>query len=149
MKGRKHMTHNDLIHEVTRQLASRFQPDQLTIKRRIEGLIEVLGITLSSEHETYLYFNLQREYLERCEDRKSYSYLVRPERLIWTLHNFYKHDRHEHNRFCKTLKFFIIVQLSMVCYINSFLVRKPHNQGNYDFRRANLVLQSLWKITFL
>ena len=88
MKGRKHMTHNDLIHEVTRQLASRFQPDQLTIKRRIEGLIEVLGITLSSEHETYFYFDSQREYLERCEDRKSYSYLVGPNHLIRTVHNF-------------------------------------------------------------
>lgn len=57
MKDRKRMTHNDLINEVTRQLASRFQPDPLNIKKRIENLIE-------------------REYLERCEDRKSYNYLV-------------------------------------------------------------------------
>ncbi|EMD34073.1 hypothetical protein CERSUDRAFT_117587 [Gelatoporia subvermispora B] len=57
MKDRKHMTHNDLINEVTRQLASRFQPDPLNIKKRIEGLIE-------------------REYLERCTDRKSYNYLA-------------------------------------------------------------------------
>ncbi|OBZ72299.1 Cullin-4A [Grifola frondosa] len=57
MKDRKHMTHNDLINEVTRQLASRFQPNPLAIKKRIEGLIE-------------------REYLERCEDRKSYNYLA-------------------------------------------------------------------------
>ncbi|KAI0049751.1 Cullin-domain-containing protein [Auriscalpium vulgare] len=57
MKDRKHMTHNDLINEVTRQLASRFQPNPLSIKKRIEGLIE-------------------REYLERCEDRKSYNYLA-------------------------------------------------------------------------
>ncbi|KAI0719294.1 Cullin-domain-containing protein [Cerioporus squamosus] len=57
MKDRKHMTHNDLINEVTRQLASRFQPNPLNIKKRIEGLIE-------------------REYLERCEDRKSYNYLA-------------------------------------------------------------------------
>ncbi len=41
MKDRKHMTHNDLINEVTRQLASRFQPNPLNIKKRIEGLIEV------------------------------------------------------------------------------------------------------------
>jgi hypothetical protein len=41
MKDRKHMTHNDLINEVTRQLAARFQPDPLGIKKRIEGLIEV------------------------------------------------------------------------------------------------------------
>ena len=41
MKDRKHMTHNDLINEVTRQLASRFQPNPLDIKKRIEGLIEV------------------------------------------------------------------------------------------------------------
>ncbi|KAI8980202.1 Cullin-domain-containing protein [Trametes punicea] len=57
MKDRKHMTHNDLVNEVTRQLASRFQPNPMVIKKRIEGLIE-------------------REYLERCEDRKSYNYLA-------------------------------------------------------------------------
>ncbi|KIK63142.1 hypothetical protein GYMLUDRAFT_41464 [Collybiopsis luxurians FD-317 M1] len=57
MKDRKHMTHNDLVNEVTRLLANRFQPNPLIIKKRIEGLIE-------------------REYLERCEDRKSYNYLA-------------------------------------------------------------------------
>ncbi|TFY63803.1 hypothetical protein EVJ58_g3035 [Rhodofomes roseus] len=57
MKNRKHMTHNDLVSEVARQLSSRFQPNPLNIKKRIEGLIE-------------------REYLERCEDRKSYNYLA-------------------------------------------------------------------------
>lgn len=57
MKDRKHMTHNDLMNEVTRQLASRFQPNPLNIKKRIEVLIE-------------------REYLERCEDRGSYNYLA-------------------------------------------------------------------------
>ncbi|KAH9949907.1 Cullin-domain-containing protein [Amylocystis lapponica] len=56
MKDRKHMTHNDLINEVTRQLTARFLPNPLSIKKRIEGLIE-------------------REYLERCEDRKSYNYV--------------------------------------------------------------------------
>ncbi|KIL67568.1 hypothetical protein M378DRAFT_22743 [Amanita muscaria Koide BX008] len=57
MKDRKHMSHNDLINEVTRQLASRFQPEPFNIKKRIENLIE-------------------REYLERCDDRKSYNYLA-------------------------------------------------------------------------
>ncbi|KAF7312292.1 CULLIN-2 domain-containing protein [Mycena indigotica] len=57
MKSRKHMTHNDLVTEVTRQLAGRFLPNPLIIKKRIEGLIE-------------------REYLERCTDRKSYNYMV-------------------------------------------------------------------------
>ncbi|CAA7266849.1 unnamed protein product [Cyclocybe aegerita] len=57
MKNRKHMTHNDLINEVTAQLTSKFHPEPLTIKKRIEQLIE-------------------REYLERCEDRKSYNYLA-------------------------------------------------------------------------
>ncbi|TFK47821.1 Cullin-domain-containing protein [Heliocybe sulcata] len=57
MKDRKHMTHIDLVNEVTRQLASRFQPNPLNIKKRIEGLIE-------------------REYLERCDDRKSYNYMA-------------------------------------------------------------------------
>ena len=41
MKNRKHMTHNDLVNEVTRQLSSRFQPNPLSTKKRIEGLIEV------------------------------------------------------------------------------------------------------------
>ncbi|KAJ3518485.1 hypothetical protein NMY22_g13651 [Coprinellus aureogranulatus] len=57
MKDRKHMKHNDLVIEVTKQLASRFAPDPLAIKKRVEALIE-------------------REYLERCEDRKSYNYLA-------------------------------------------------------------------------
>ncbi|TCD68497.1 cullin-3 [Steccherinum ochraceum] len=57
MKDRKRMTHNDLINEVTRQLASRFLPNPLDIKKRVENLIE-------------------REYLERCDDRKSYNYLA-------------------------------------------------------------------------
>ncbi|CCM00091.1 uncharacterized protein FIBRA_02118 [Fibroporia radiculosa] len=57
MKDRKHMTHNELVNEVTRQLSSRFQPNPLAIKKRVEGLIE-------------------REYLERCDDRKSYNYVV-------------------------------------------------------------------------
>ncbi|KAI6119499.1 Cullin [Pisolithus croceorrhizus] len=56
MKDRKHMTHNDLVIEVTRQLASRFQPNPQGIKKCMENLID-------------------REYLERCEDRKSYNYL--------------------------------------------------------------------------
>ncbi|KAG2017666.1 ubiquitin ligase SCF complex subunit Cullin [Coprinopsis cinerea AmutBmut pab1-1] len=57
MKDRKHLAHNALVNEVTKQLSSRFHPDPLAIKRRIEGLIE-------------------KEYLERCEDRKSYNYLA-------------------------------------------------------------------------
>jgi hypothetical protein len=44
MKSRKQMTHNDLVNEVTRQLASRFQPNPLGIKKRIEGLIEVSNV---------------------------------------------------------------------------------------------------------
>jgi len=41
MKARKHMTHNELVTEATRQLASRFLPDPMSIKKRIEALIEV------------------------------------------------------------------------------------------------------------
>ena len=41
MKDRKHMSHNDLVNEVTRQLSSRFLPQPIIIKKRIEGLIEV------------------------------------------------------------------------------------------------------------
>lgn len=44
MKDRKTMGHNALINEVTRQLASRFQPNPVQIKKRIEGLIEVSGL---------------------------------------------------------------------------------------------------------
>jgi len=57
MKDRKHMTHVDLTHEVTRQLSSRFHPVPNDIKKRIENLID-------------------RDYLERCDDRKSYNYLA-------------------------------------------------------------------------
>ena len=41
MKDRKTMGHNALVNEVTRQLSSRFQPNPVQIKKRIEGLIEV------------------------------------------------------------------------------------------------------------
>jgi cullin 3 len=58
MKSRKTLDHNSLIMEVTRHLASRFNPTPLLIKQRIEKLIE-------------------REYLERCQDdRKKYNYLA-------------------------------------------------------------------------
>lgn len=45
------MTHTDLVHDVTRQLASRFQPVPLAIKKRIENLIEVRFV---SKFETLL-----------------------------------------------------------------------------------------------
>ena len=48
MKDRKHMAHNDLINEVTRQLIPRFQPNPMDIKKRIEGLIEVRGLSFLS-----------------------------------------------------------------------------------------------------
>ena len=73
MKNRKHMTHNDLVNEVTRQLSSRFQPNPLNIKKRIEGLIEVRTGFLKLDRVLKA---RQREYLERCDDRKSYNYLV-------------------------------------------------------------------------
>jgi hypothetical protein len=41
MKDRKHMTHIDLVNEAIRQLMSRFSPQPVMIKRRIENLIEV------------------------------------------------------------------------------------------------------------
>ena len=72
------MSHNDLINEVTRQLASRFQPQPLNIKKRIENLIEVRKLpSLEGKDILLKRFYLQREYLERCDDRKSYNYLVR------------------------------------------------------------------------
>ncbi|KZT56924.1 Cullin-domain-containing protein [Calocera cornea HHB12733] len=57
MKDRKKLGHNELVNEVTRQLATRFSPSPSLIKKRIEALIE-------------------REYLERADDRKSYIYLA-------------------------------------------------------------------------
>ena len=74
------MSHNSLVHEVTQQLTSKFIPEPLAIKKRIEHLIEV------SNSQLYIIYipiiaithlsSPQREYLERCEDRKSYNYLV-------------------------------------------------------------------------
>jgi cullin 3 len=40
MKSRKTMEHSNLIAEVTKQLSSRFRPNPLIIKKRIESLIE-------------------------------------------------------------------------------------------------------------
>ncbi|KAI7870829.1 Cullin [Spinellus fusiger] len=58
MKDRKVMEHNLLIAEVTKQLALRFMPNPVMIKKRVEALID-------------------REYLERnTEDRRSYRYLA-------------------------------------------------------------------------
>jgi len=58
MKSRKTMEHSNLISEVTKQLHSRFMPNPMIIKKRIESLIE-------------------REYLERSKtDRKVYHYLA-------------------------------------------------------------------------
>jgi cullin 3 len=58
MKSRKTMEHSSLIAEVTQQLASRFMPNPIVVKKRIESLIE-------------------REYLERSKkDRKVYHYLA-------------------------------------------------------------------------
>ena len=45
MKDRKHMNHTNLVHEVTQQLASKFTPEPLAIKKRIEQLIEVSKAT--------------------------------------------------------------------------------------------------------
>lgn len=58
MKARKKMQHAQLIAEVTKQLTTRFRPNPIIIKKRIESLIE-------------------REYLERSKtDRKLYHYLA-------------------------------------------------------------------------
>jgi len=58
MKARKTMEHSNLISEVTKQLSSRFMPNPMLVKKRIESLIE-------------------REYLERSKaDRKVYNYLA-------------------------------------------------------------------------
>ena len=40
MKDRKTMAHNALVAQVIRQLASRFQPNLATVKKRIESLLD-------------------------------------------------------------------------------------------------------------
>uniref|UniRef100_A0A915N656 Cullin family profile domain-containing protein n=1 Tax=Meloidogyne javanica TaxID=6303 RepID=A0A915N656_MELJA len=58
MKARKKLLHNDLVTEVTNQLKTRFMPDPILIKTRVESLIE-------------------REYLERDKyNIKMYIYLA-------------------------------------------------------------------------
>eukprot|EP01132_Coremiostelium_polycephalum_P004125 gene4125-5161_t len=58
MKSRKTMDHSNLISEVIKQLQSRFVPNPIIVKKRIESLIE-------------------REYLERSKhDRKVYNYMA-------------------------------------------------------------------------
>lgn len=58
MKSRRTLDHNNIVAEVTKQLQSRFLPNPIVIKKRIESLIE-------------------REFLERDKlDRKLYRYLA-------------------------------------------------------------------------
>lgn len=58
MKSRRTLDHNNVVAEVTKQLQSRFLPNPVVIKKRIESLIE-------------------REFLERDKvDRKLYRYLA-------------------------------------------------------------------------
>lgn len=58
MKSRRTLDHNNIVAEVTKQLQSRFLPNPVVIKKRIESLIE-------------------REFLERDKvDRKLYRYLA-------------------------------------------------------------------------
>jgi len=58
MKAHKNMAHNELVSETTRQLASRFLPDPMSIKKRIEALIEVSGVLLRSacQRNAYMVF---------------------------------------------------------------------------------------------
>ncbi len=58
-RSRKELTHQQLVTEVIQQLSTRFMPDVMMVKKRIESLID-------------------REYLERMEeaDRPSYRYLA-------------------------------------------------------------------------
>lgn len=59
MKDRKFLVHTELVNEVIKQLASRFQPKPAMIKQAIERMIE-------------------KEYLERDEnDRRKLKYMVR------------------------------------------------------------------------
>ena len=56
MKSRKTMKHNDLVQEVTRQSAGKFQPNISNIKKAIEGLIEKEYLKRNTEmNEVYEY----------------------------------------------------------------------------------------------
>lgn len=58
MKARRHMEHNALVAEVTRMVSTRFLPQPVDIKKRVEALIE-------------------RDYLERGADNMAmYSYVA-------------------------------------------------------------------------
>ncbi|SHO77120.1 Similar to S.cerevisiae protein CUL3 (Ubiquitin-protein ligase) [Malassezia sympodialis ATCC 42132] len=57
MKSRQTLAHNELVNEVVRQLLPRFQPSPALIKKRIESLLD-------------------REYLERTEERHVYQYVA-------------------------------------------------------------------------
>ena len=48
------MNHNGLVHEVTQQLTSKFIPEPLAIKKRIEHLIEVS----KKNFQNYVFFIL-------------------------------------------------------------------------------------------
>ena len=56
MKSRKSMKHNELVQEVVKQIAGRFQPNFANIKRAIEGLIEKAYLERNvSMNEVYEY----------------------------------------------------------------------------------------------
>ena len=58
MKAHKNMIHNELVSETTRQLASRFLPDPMSIKKRIEALIEVIDafLNFACQRSAYMVF---------------------------------------------------------------------------------------------
>ena len=75
------MQHNSLINEATRQLASRFQPQPLDIKKRIESLIEVryrYFITISLV-DWKLMLNNYRE-------STSKDVMIENRRIIWSVY---------------------------------------------------------------
>jgi len=59
------MTHNELVTEATRQLASRFLPDPMSIKKRIEALIEVRCVVLNIPWEEMALRSYFREHILR------------------------------------------------------------------------------------
>ena len=59
MKAHKEMTHNKLVSETTRQLVSRFLPNPMSIKKRIEALIYVSGalLNITCQRNVYMVFS--------------------------------------------------------------------------------------------
>ena len=95
MKDRKHMSHNDLVHEVTSQLSTKFHPDPLSIKRRVEHLIEVRSSSHTNPRWRYWIYHPERVHVERRWPKVVSLYC---KRSLWsTCYHRINKSHHRHN----------------------------------------------------